>query len=94
MCPRHASALRVLSSELDHDNRERVLDLMRAQADAGAIVIMTTHDPDTGERDLDTLRAIKEYRGQSNGKDVIFGVWGEVEAPGVIRVGDQVRLLD
>ena len=55
---------------------------------------MTTHDPDTGERDLDTLRAIKEYRGQSNGKDVIFGVWGEVEAPGVIRVGDQVRLLD
>ena len=24
---------------------------------------MTTHDPDTGERDLDTLRAIKDYRG-------------------------------
>lgn len=54
---------------------------------------MTTHDPDTGERDLDTLRAIKEYRGQSNGKDIIFGVWGEVETPGVVRVGDEVRLL-
>lgn len=38
------------TSELDHDNRERVLDLMRAQADAGAIVIMTTHDPDAAER--------------------------------------------
>lgn len=38
------------TSELDHDNRERVLDLMRAQADAGAIVIMTTHDPDAADR--------------------------------------------
>ncbi len=24
---------------------------------------ITTHDPDTGDRDFDTLRAIKEYRG-------------------------------
>jgi len=38
------------TSELDHDNRERVLDLMRAQADAGAIVVMTTHDPEAAER--------------------------------------------
>lgn len=38
------------TSELDHDNRERVLSLMRAQADAGAIVIMTTHDPEAAER--------------------------------------------
>lgn len=38
------------TSELDHDNRERVLDLMRAQADAGAIVIMTTHDPEAADR--------------------------------------------
>ena len=38
------------TSELDHDNRERVLELMRAQADAGAIVIMTTHDPEAAER--------------------------------------------
>ncbi|EAP99875.1 putative ABC transporter ATP-binding protein [Janibacter sp. HTCC2649] len=38
------------TSELDHDNRERVLDLMRAQADAGAIVIMTTHDPEAAAR--------------------------------------------
>jgi uncharacterized protein YcbX len=55
---------------------------------------MTTHDPETGQRDLDTLRAIKEYRGQSDDKDILFGVWGEVERPGVIRLGDEVRLLD
>ena len=55
---------------------------------------MTTHDPSTGERDYDTLRAIKDYRGQVNGKDLMFGVWGEVETPGRIRLGDEVRLLD
>ncbi len=38
------------TSELDHDNRERVLALMRAQADAGAIVIMATHDPEAAAR--------------------------------------------
>ncbi len=54
---------------------------------------MTTHDPSTGARDYDTLRAIKEYRGQANGKDLMFGVWGEVETPGVIRLGDEVRVL-
>jgi uncharacterized protein YcbX len=54
---------------------------------------MTTHDPETGQRDYDTLRAIKEYRGQVNGKDLMFGVFGEVEQPGVIRLGDEVRVL-
>jgi hypothetical protein len=54
---------------------------------------MTTHDPNTGERDYDTLHAIRQYRGQMNGKDLMFGVWGEVETPGRIRVGDEVRLL-
>ena len=54
---------------------------------------ITTHDPDTGKRDYDTLHAIKEYRGQMNGKDLMFGVWGEVETPGRIRLGDEVRIL-
>jgi len=54
---------------------------------------ITTHDPDTGKRDYDTLHAIKEYRGQMNGKDLMFGVWGEVETPGRIRRGDEVRIL-
>jgi uncharacterized protein len=54
---------------------------------------MTTHDPETGKRDYDTLHAIRAYRGQVNGKDLMFGVWGEVETPGRIRLGDEVRIL-
>ena len=34
------------TSELDHDNRERVLALLRAEADRGALVVMATHDPE------------------------------------------------
>ncbi len=34
------------TSELDHDNRERVLALLRGEAERGAIVIMATHDPE------------------------------------------------
>jgi len=57
---------------------------------------MTTHDPNTGERDLDTLRAIKEYRGLAgeSGKDLMFGVWAEVERPGRVHIGDKVTILD
>jgi uncharacterized protein YcbX len=54
---------------------------------------ITTQDPDTGARDLDTLRAIISYRGLSDGTDVDFGVWGEVEVPGEVRLGDEVRVL-
>jgi hypothetical protein len=55
---------------------------------------MTTHDPATGLRDYDTLRAIKTYRGQVDGKDLMFGVKAQVVTPGVIRLGDEVRVLD
>ena len=50
---------------------------------------VTTRDPETGERDLDTLRLLKNYRGQreSDGA-VLFGVYAWVEHPGVVRVGD------
>ncbi|MDX6260120.1 MAG: putative transport system ATP-binding protein [Kribbellaceae bacterium] len=33
------------TSELDSTNRERVLELLRAEADRGAAVIIATHDP-------------------------------------------------
>lgn len=55
---------------------------------------MTTHDPATGDRDLDTLHAIREYRGLVNGKDLMFGVYGEVERPGTIRLGDELTILE
>lgn len=37
------------TSELDSSNRERVLDLLRTQADRGAAVIIATHDPTVAE---------------------------------------------
>lgn len=52
---------------------------------------ITTKHPDTGERDLDTLRVIKDYRGQRNGRHLDFGVYGGVVGPGRIRVGDRVE---
>lgn len=55
---------------------------------------VTTRDPDTGERDLDTLRLIKRYRGQreSNGA-ILFGVYARVEHSGRVRVGDPIEPL-
>ena len=54
----------------------------------------TTRDPDTGARDLDTLRLIKSYRGLREGKNIDFGVAAEVVEPGTVRVGDTVEPLD
>src|SRR6185369_14232675 len=56
---------------------------------------ITTQDPDTGDRDLDTLRTIIRYRGFRAGdpeRKIDFGVLGEVHAPGTISVGDAVRV--
>jgi len=57
---------------------------------------ITTQDPDTGERDLDTLRTIIRYRGFRQGdpeKKIDFGVLGEVHRPGTVTVGDPVRVV-
>jgi len=63
--------------------------LLREQVARCAI---TTQSPETGVRDFDTLREIKHYRGTrgGDGKHIDFGVFGEVEEPGRIRVGDAV----
>ena len=56
---------------------------------------VTTRDPETGQVDLDTLRLIKDYRGQrpSDGA-ILFGVYGRVVQPGRVRIGDPVAPLD
>ena len=54
---------------------------------------ITTKNPDDGERDLDTLRVIKGYRGVRGKNHVDFGVYGEVVRPGRVRVGDAVEPL-
>lgn len=54
---------------------------------------LVTRDPDTGERDLDTLRVLLAYRGAMSGGEPPFGVYAEVCAPGTIAVGDRVELV-
>jgi uncharacterized protein len=53
---------------------------------------VTTRDPDTGTRDLDTLRLIKNYRGMPRNGKIDFGVYADVVEPGLVRVGDSVEL--
>ena len=53
---------------------------------------VTTRDPDTGVRNLDTLGAIAEYRAHIPTTEPLpFGVWCEVVEPGRVAVGDAVR---
>jgi uncharacterized protein YcbX len=51
---------------------------------------VTTQDPDTGRVSLDTLRAIRAYRGLRDGRWIDFGVYFEVAEPGRVHVGDAV----
>jgi uncharacterized protein YcbX len=57
--------------------------------------VVTTQDPSSGRKDLDTLRTINRYRGVMSGDDgdpgLPFGMYAEVESPGVVRVGDPVE---
>lgn len=61
-----------------------------AMADPRCAII--THDPDTGARDMSTLKMIAAYRPLES-KDVNFGVYGSVERPGEVAVGDEVEPL-
>ena len=53
--------------------------------------VVTTRNPDTGERTLDTLGVLADYRGDVETTEPLpFGVWGEVAEPGRVRLGDAV----
>ena len=53
--------------------------------------VVTTRDPNTGERTLDTLGVLAAYRGEVDTTEPLpFGVWGEVAEPGCVRLGDAV----
>ena len=54
--------------------------------------VMTTLDPDTGKQNAPVLDALAEHR--KVGADLLLGVYGDVEQPGVIRIGDPVEVLD
>lgn len=55
--------------------------------------VVTSQDPGTGRKDFDTLKEIRRYRGVRDGEAIDFGVYGEVERPGTVRVGDPVEPL-
>jgi hypothetical protein len=51
--------------------------------------VMTTHNPDTGTPDMNTLKIIASYR-TDQPKEVNFGVYCTVVEPGQVTVGDEV----
>lgn len=53
---------------------------------------VTTHSPETGEIDMNTLKIIASYR-TDQPKEVNFGVYCTVAEPGEAAVGDQVAPL-
>jgi len=54
--------------------------------------VVTTLDPDTGAKDFPTLEVLTTYR--HVGADLMMGVYADVERPGRLRVGDELRFLD
>ena len=54
--------------------------------------VITTQDPDTGERDVPTLHVIRQYRGLRDGRKLDFGVYADVVQPGRVSVGDPISL--
>jgi uncharacterized protein YcbX len=55
--------------------------------------VTTTRSPDTGTVDLPTLKMLADYRlDEPTTEPLAFGVYGEVLAGGVVRVGDPVSV--
>ncbi len=53
---------------------------------------VTTQNPETGEPDLDTLKALAAYRREVETTEPLpFGVYAAVAEPGRVRVGDPVE---
>jgi uncharacterized protein len=53
---------------------------------------VTTQNPDTGEPDLDTLKALAAYRRVTESTEPLpFGVYAAVAQPGLVRTGDTVE---
>ncbi len=60
--------------------------------DVGRCVV-TSHDPERGVTDLDTLGVLASYRREGRNEALPFGVYGAVAVPGRVRAGDAVQPL-
>ena len=68
--------------------------VVRVRGNIGRCAV-TTHDPATGRRSLDTLKLLAETRGDLPSTEPLpFGVFATVLVPGEIRLGDPVTVLD
>jgi uncharacterized protein YcbX len=63
--------------------------VLQLNGDVGRCVV-TTHDPDTGVTDFDTLGALARYRREGRNEPLPLGVYGAVAVPGRVRIGDAV----
>ncbi|HXY81825.1 MAG TPA: MOSC N-terminal beta barrel domain-containing protein [Gaiellaceae bacterium] len=89
--------------EIDGVGAHEEDEWLDAQVQIGKAVILlngdvgrcavTTHDPERGVRDLDTLGVLAGYRREGRDEELPFGVYGAVVVPGRVRVGDAVRPL-
>jgi uncharacterized protein YcbX len=75
---------------IGHDVRAGEAVLRVAERDTRCS--LTTRNPRSGERDMDTLRMIAGYRSLQDG-DICFGVYADVVEPGIVAVGDTVEPL-
>ena len=73
------------------DTQVRIGDAtIQLNGDVGRCVV-TSHDPDRGITDFDTLGTLARYRREGRDEDLPFGVYGTVAVPGRVRVGDPVE---
>ena len=54
--------------------------------------VMTNLAPDTGANDFDTLKVLAQHR--QVGSELLLGIYGDVERPGRIQVGDRAESFD
>jgi len=56
---------------------------------------VTTMDPDTGTRDLETLDVLARYRRDVPSTEALsFGVWARIERAGRVALGDEIVVED
>jgi uncharacterized protein YcbX len=71
--------------------RVRLGDAVVLVGDSIPRCVVTTMDPDSGRPDFPTLDVLAGHRRREGG--LMLGVYGDVERPGTVRVGDPVEPL-